>query len=110
MNTNVIVRALSIARWCVVAGGMSTSAAAAGAPVWSPDVAPPAHRARSGHPHRADGYIWAPGYWDWNGHAYSWVSGRYLYEHRWVKAHLVADRWERKRVLTVQHVSGHWEH
>ena len=79
MNTNVIVRAFSIAL-CVVASGISASAVAAGAGMES-DVAPPAPREERA-PAPRDGYIWAPGYWDWNGHAYSWVSGRYLYEHR----------------------------
>jgi hypothetical protein len=104
VNTNVIVRAFSIAL-CVVASGISASAVAAGAGMES-DVAPPAPREERA-PAPRDGYIWAPGYWDWNGHAYSWVSGRYLYEHR--GAHWVPDRWEQAGSHW-QHVSGHWEH
>jgi hypothetical protein len=104
VNTNVIVRAFSIAL-CVVASGISASAVAAGAGMES-DVAPPAPREERA-PAPRDGYIWAPGYWDWNGHAYSWVSARYLYEHR--GAHWVADRWEQAGSHW-QHVSGHWEH
>ena len=23
------------------------------------------------------GYVWAPGYWNWNGHRYVWVKGHY---------------------------------
>ena len=26
----------------------------------------------------APGYVWAPGYWAWNGVAYVWVEGRWL--------------------------------
>jgi hypothetical protein len=28
-------------------------------------------------PPPAAGYVWVPGYWDWNGHDYVWISGRY---------------------------------
>jgi len=52
-----------------------------------------------------DGYVWAPGYWEWNGRSYHWVSGTYLLEHR--GAHWVADRWEQVGPLW-QHVAGHW--
>ncbi|HEX8601763.1 MAG TPA: thrombospondin type 3 repeat-containing protein [Pseudoduganella sp.] len=26
------------------------------------------------------GYVWAPGYWDWNGHRHVWRGGQYLAE------------------------------
>jgi hypothetical protein len=32
------------------------------------------------------GYVWTPGYWNWNGHRYVWVQGRYQRErmgYRW---------------------------
>ena len=101
MNANVIVRAL-LAALCLGAAAMETSAAA-GAGMQS-DAAPPAPREERA-PAR-DGYVWAPGYWDWNGHAYTWVSGRYIYEHR--GAHWVPDRWEQAGSHW-QRVSGHWE-
>jgi hypothetical protein len=70
----------------------------------SADVAPPASRAEPVAPR--EGYIWAPGYWEWNGRAYKWVSGTYVYERR--GAHWVADRWEQVGPHW-QHLRGHWE-
>jgi hypothetical protein len=26
------------------------------------------------------GYVWAPGYWRWNGHHHVWVNGRWVHE------------------------------
>jgi hypothetical protein len=54
------------------------------------------------------GYVWAPGYWDWDdrGHKHKWKKGRwervragYVYEApRWVQARngwvLVPERWD----------------
>ena|SRR5450432_2171029 len=67
------------------------------------DVAPPPARVERFEPR--DGYIWAPGYWEWTGRSYHWVSGTYLREHR--GAHWVADRWEPVE-LHWQRVAGHW--
>ncbi len=71
----------------------------------SSDVAPPPVRVERFLPR--DGYVWAPGYWEWNGRSYHWVSGTYLLERR--GAHWVADSWEQVGVHW-QHVAGHWEH
>lgn len=69
------------------------------------DFAPPQPRAEHAPPHR-DGYVWAPGHWDWTGHFYRWVSGSYITERR--GAHWVADHWE--QVGNQWHyVPGHWE-
>ncbi|WP_293775491.1 YXWGXW repeat-containing protein [uncultured Oxalicibacterium sp.] len=52
------------------------------------------------------GYVWAPGYWNWNGHGHVWVPGYwvkarsgYVYE----KAHWYQDRggWHLRK--------GHWK-
>jgi len=70
------------------------------------DVAPPPPRAENmGHPR--DGYVWAPGHWEWNGRAYRWVSGGWIVEHR--RAHWVADQWE-PMGSQWRYVPGHWEH
>jgi hypothetical protein len=68
------------------------------------DVAPPPPRVERFLPH--DGYVWAPGYWEWNGRSYHWVSGTYLAERRGVN--WVADRWEPVGGHW-QRVAGHWE-
>ncbi len=69
------------------------------------DVAPPPVRVERFLPR--DGYVWASGFWEWNGRSYHWVSGTYLLERR--GAHWVADRWEPAEAHW-QHVAGHWEH
>jgi len=53
------------------------------------------------------GYVWAPGYWRWNGRAHVWVDGRWLRERRgehWVPAH-----WEEGRRGQWHFEQGHWE-
>src|SRR5271170_8285178 len=88
---------------CLGAGGIGVLTPAAAGAVQT-DVAPPPARVE-GVPAPRDGYTWAPGYWEWNGHAYSWVSGRYIFEHR--GAHWVPDRWDQVDSHW-QYVGGHW--
>jgi WXXGXW repeat (2 copies) len=90
--------------WFVAAAMAGPSLAAAAEGAGSADAAPPPARVERAA--QRDGYVWAPGYWDWNGHAYHWVSGSYIYERR--GAHWVADRWEQVGSQW-QHVRGHWE-
>jgi hypothetical protein len=69
------------------------------------DVAPPPLRTENvGHPR--DGYVWAPGHWEWNGHAYRWVSGGWIVERG--KARWIADQWE-PTGSQWRFVPGHWE-
>jgi len=68
-------------------------------------IAPPAPRVEVVPAARA-GYIWAPGYWNWNGRRHVWVGGNWVRErrgyhyapHAWVQRD---NRWEFNR--------GHWE-
>ena len=75
------------------------SAAAIAAPTLSSaaivvdvDVAPPAQRIEV-VPAARSGFVWAPGYWNWNGHRHVWVGGRWVGErhgyhwapHNWVQ-------------------------
>jgi hypothetical protein len=83
---------------------MAAAPARGAAVLITSDVAPPAVRVERFVPR--DGYVWAPGYWEWNGRSYHWVSGTYLPERR--GAHWVADRWDQVGAHW-QHVSGHWE-
>ena len=39
-----------------------------------------------------EGYVWAPGYWSWDGTGYTWVDGRMVPEQPGVV--YVAPRWE----------------
>ena len=69
------------------------------------DVAPPPIRAETMPPPRV-GYVWAPGYWEWRGHAHVWVAGRYIVERRGYR--WVPDHWE-QRGPHWHHERGHWE-
>jgi hypothetical protein len=68
------------------------------------DAPPPPLRVEHQPPHR-DGYAWAPGYWEWNGRFYHWVSGTWITERRgsWIPDHWdpVGNQWH--------YVRGHWE-
>jgi YXWGXW repeat-containing protein len=53
------------------------------------------------------GYVWAPGYWRWDGHRHVWADGRWMRERRgerWVPAH-----WEQGRAGYWHFEPGHWE-
>jgi hypothetical protein len=69
------------------------------------DSAPPALRAERA-PSPRDGYVWAPGHWEWRGHDYSWVSGTWIAERR--GAHWMADSWEQQGAQW-HFLPGHWE-
>lgn len=90
--------------------GLLLSAAAVGAPLVAHAggvyvrIAPPPPRAEV-VPHARRGYVWAPGYWRWNGHRHVWVGGYWVRARpgwHWVPAHWVASghRWH--------YVAGHW--
>jgi hypothetical protein len=68
------------------------------------DISPPAPRVEHQPPHR-DGYVWAPGFWEWSGGSFHWTSGTWISERR---GHWVADHWD--QVGTQWHyVKGRWE-
>jgi len=69
-------------------------------------VAPPPVRVETYGPPPAPGYIWATGYWRWEGGQHVWVAGHWEHPHpreRWVAHHWVHERdgWYL--------VEGHWE-
>lgn len=68
-------------------------------------VAPPAPRVIAEPPPR-DGYVWVPGYWNWNGNRYVWAGQRWIAArpgYHWVPANWVqvSGGW--------QFAKGHWE-
>jgi|HubBroStandDraft_4_1064222.scaffolds.fasta_scaffold207573_3 hypothetical protein len=69
------------------------------------EVAPPAPRVIVAPPPRA-GFVWAPGFWAWNGHEHVWREGRWIPERRGF--HWVPDRWE-ERHGHWRYAEGHWE-
>lgn len=69
------------------------------------EVAPPAPRVVEVPPPRS-GFIWAPGYYRWDGRQHVWVEGRWLRERHgfhWAPEHWVErhHRWH--------FVPGHWD-
>lgn len=64
---------------------------------------PPAHVIVESGPRV--GYVWAPGYWRWNGRRHVWVEGHYVRARRgyvWV-----ADAWDH-RGDRWYYQRGHW--
>lgn len=57
------------------------------------DTAPPPPRHELVPAPRA-GYVWAPGYWDWNHGRHHWVRGHWIRERRGMYWH--PDRWENR--------------
>jgi hypothetical protein len=52
------------------------------------------------------GYVWAPGYWGWNGDHHVWVRGRTITQregYRWEP-----DRWD-QRDHGYYRTAGHWQ-
>ena len=65
---------------------------------------PPSERVEIVPPPRP-GYVWAPGYWRWDGREHVWVAGRWIEERSgyvWVP-----ERWEPKG-HRYHFVPGHW--
>jgi hypothetical protein len=84
--------------------GMRPTSARAGVVV-DVDVAPPEPRVIVAPPPRV-GFVWAPGYWFWNGHAHVWHDGYWVHER--AGYHWVADRWV-ARGPHYHYQRGHWE-
>lgn len=61
------------------------------------DVAPPPPRVEVVPAPRV-GYVWAPGYWNWNGHHHVWVGGRWMGERHGY--HYAPHEWVQR--------NGHW--
>jgi hypothetical protein len=68
------------------------------------EIAPPAPRVLIAPPPRP-GFIWAPGYWQWDGHRHIWMDGR------WMRArpgwHWVPERWV-PHGRRYRFMPGHW--
>ncbi len=90
---------------CIVLGFAAAAPMAASARVFVDiDVAPPAPQVEV-VPAARVGFVWAPGYWNWDGHRHVWVGGHYIRERR---GHVwVADSWEQRNGHW-HHVAGHW--
>ncbi len=69
------------------------------------NIAPPPPRYEAVPPPR-EGYVWAPGYWNWDGSRYVWANGQYVEEHP--GEHWVHHEW-REHDGRWRLEGGHWE-
>jgi hypothetical protein len=67
-------------------------------------IAPPAPRVVEAPPPRA-GFVWAPGYWRWDGGRHVWVDGHWMRERR--GSHWQPEHWD-ERHGHYRFVPGHW--
>jgi len=85
MRTRIVVAALAF-------GAVALPVASDARVYLDVEVAPPPPRVEV-VPAARVGYVWAPGYWNWNGHRHVWVGGRYVHArhgyhwapHTWVQ-------------------------
>jgi WXXGXW repeat (2 copies) len=104
---NSVKRGLSALLPAMGAAMLIGSVAPASAAVVGVDieVAPPAPRVVAVPPPRP-GYVWAPGYYRWDGHRHVWVDGRFIRERRGF--HWVPEHWaEHHRRYHFE--PGHWD-
>lgn len=87
----------------LVVGSMSPAFAGVGIEI---NVAPPPPRVVVAPPPRP-GFVWAPGYYRWDGHRHIWVDGHFIRERR--GAHWVPEHWD-ERHGHYRFVPGHWQH
>ena len=69
-------------------------------------IAPPAPRVVVAPPLRA-GFVWAPGYWRWDGGRHVWVDGHWMRERRGF--HWAVEHWDENHGH-YHFVPGHWVH
>jgi len=73
VKTRIVLAALAFGAVAMPVGGDAKT-------VVTIDVAPPPPRVEVVPASRA-GYIWAPGYWKWNGRHHVWAKGYFVREH-----------------------------
>lgn len=69
-------------------------------------VPPPPLRVEAVPPPR-HGYVWAPGYWRWDGRRHVWIAGHWMVAragYRWVP-----ERWDDEGHHHYRFAAGHWE-
>lgn len=102
MKCNHALRRLSVALLLAASAGAAPAYAQISVNI---SLAPPAPQHEI-VPVMPSGYVWAPGYWGWNGERHVWIRGRSIVQregHRWEP-----DRWE-QRSQGYYRTAGHWE-
>lgn len=87
---------------CIATGSLGTVPALADIYV---RIAPPAPRYEV-VPTVRPGWVWQPGYWNWNGHRYIWVKGHRAHVRR--GAHWVPHNWHDEGGRWRME-GGHWD-
>lgn len=101
MNRTKAIRNLSLS--LLLAAGAFAAPASAQISI-NINLAPPAPQYEV-VPVMQPGYVWAPGYWGWNGDRHVWVRGRPIVQregYRWEP-----DRWD-QRDKGYYRTAGHW--
>ena len=99
-HTKLIVASL------LLAGGLTLPALSQAGVAIDLDIAPPVAVVETPPPAPQPGYVWAAGYWNWEGGRHVWVPGHYMAPHP--GHHWVADHWE-QRGPHYHYQPGHWE-
>ena len=89
MEIKVTIRAMCAVAVLAVNMLAGVKFATAGSPIEADVQPPPPRIERVAH---RDGYIWAPGYWEWSAGGFRWTTGRYLFERRGFR--WAPGRWE----------------
>jgi hypothetical protein len=90
---------------CIAAGSVAAVAPSLASADVYVRIAPPAPRYEV-VPAVRPGYVWSPGYWNWNGRHYIWVKGRTIRGRH--GSHWVPDRWAEDRGGWHRE-HGHWD-
>lgn len=94
----------SLAVLCLAVSAFAAAIKASPAGATTTAVPPPAPRVEMVAPR--DGLVWAPGYWEWNGRSYRWLTGSYIVERP--HSHWVADQWVQEGGRW-HYLRGRWE-
>ncbi|HLX79502.1 MAG TPA: YXWGXW repeat-containing protein [Burkholderiales bacterium] len=100
-KTLILGTLLALGSWAVPASAVNLSIGI--------DVGPPPAQVEVIPPPRA-GFVWAPGYWDWEGSRHVWVAGHWLAGRPGF--YWVPERWEQHAEERGHHwhfEPGHWE-
>src|SRR3954470_15729512 len=88
---NVRVGVLSTVATALLIGSAAPAFAEVGIEI---QIAPPPARVIQAPPPRP-GFVWAPGYYRWDGHRHVWVDGRFIRARR--GSHWVPEHWDARR-------------
>ena len=104
MRNKIPVRSLLAA--ALLAGGLVAPMISQAGVDLDINVGPPAAVVETPPPPPQPGYVWAPGYYRWDGGRHVWEPGHYMPPHP--GHHWVADHWE-PRGPHYHYVPGHWD-